>query len=368
MKYPFLDLGTVNTPYVDELVAAAERVIRSGRYIGGSENEAFEDMLARSAGVPYAVGVSNGLDALRLIFKAYIALGRLSPGDAVAVPGNTYIATVLAVSDAGLVPVFVDADADTLNMDTSLLEQAYTPAMKAVLTTHLYGRVSCDDTMKDFCRRHDLLLVEDVAQAIGAFSGKYRAGACGDAAAYSFYPTKNIGALGDAGAVLTSDKELAAAVRALANYGTDRRYHNIYKGYNCRLDPVQAAMLAVKLPHLAEENGRRRRLAAAYDSAMASKYVLKPAIESPDGSVWHQYAILSPYRDELRAYLAENEVGTDINYPLPPHKQPCYAEYSALSLPVSERIAAQVLSLPVSACTSEQDAREISMIINNFRP
>lgn len=368
MKYPFLDLATVNAPYFEALTEAAQRVIRSGRYVGGEENERFESMLAQSAGVAHVVGVSNGLDALRLIFKAYVEMGRLAPGDAVIVPGNTYIASVLAVTDAGLTPVFVDADIRTLNMDTSLLEEAWSPKVRAVLTVHLYGRLCCDDRLKDFCRRHGLLLVEDAAQAIGAECGNYRAGSCGDAAAFSFYPTKNVGALGDAGAVLTNDAELVKLVHALANYGSDRRYHNIYKGYNCRLDPIQAAFVQVKLGDLDKENRRRRTLAAVYDSCIESDYVLKPAVDSPDGAVWHQYAVLSPCRDALRAYLDQNGVGTDINYPTPPHKQPCYSEYSDLRLPVSERIGAEVLSLPISACTSEDDAREISQIINSFRP
>lgn len=368
VKYPFLDLATVNALYRDELKAAAARVIDSGRYVGGAENEAFESELAAHTGTRYAVGVSNGLDALRLIFKAYIALGRLAPGDAVIVPANTYIASVLAVTDAGLRPVFVEPDPLTLNLDTARLEEAYTPDVKAVLTVHLYGRPCYDARMRDFAQRHGLLVVEDNAQAIGAAThGFGRTGSLGDAAAFSFYPTKNIGALGDAGAVTTSDKALADTVRALANYGSDRRYHNIYQGYNCRLDPLQAAFLRVKLAHIDEETAHRRRIAAIYGSAIDNAAVTLPSDGTPDTHVWHQYVVRVADRDTFCSYLAAKGIGYDIHYAVPPHRQPCYAAYAALSLPVTDGLAAEVTSLPVSACTSEDDAREIALIINNYR-
>ena len=256
MRYPFLDLATVNAPYADELRRAALRVVDSGRYIGGCEVEAFEAALARNTGVPYAVGVSNGLDALRLIFRACIELGRLRLGDGVIVPANTYIASVLAVTDCGLTPVFVEPDERTLNLDTSLVEKALDENVKAILTVHLYGRACYDSTLADVARRYGLIVVEDNAQAIGADAsvaspaGTYRTGSLGDAAAFSFYPTKNVGALGDAGAVTTRDPEIANVVRALANYGSDRRYHNIYEGFNCRLDPILAAFLNIKLKYI----------------------------------------------------------------------------------------------------------------------
>lgn len=369
MKYPFLDLGIVNRPFMGDIEKAMQRVLASGRYIGGPEVEAFEAKLAHVCGTAYAVGVSNGLDALRMIFKALIELGRLAPGDGVIVPDNTYIASVLAVSDAGLVPVFADASADTLNLDTSSLEKYYNPSVKAVLTVHLYGRVCYDAALADFVERHGLLLVEDVAQAIGATASDGRvAGSLGVASAFSFYPTKNIGALGDAGAVATDDAELAHTVRALANYGSDVRYHNIYRGYNCRLDPLQAAVLNVKLPYLEAENDRRRGLAAIYNRYIANPYVQKPLMEAPDRCVWHQYCLLSDYRDDLRDFLAANGVGTDINYPTPVHLQPCYSDWAGVDMPVSTRIARSVLCLPVSACTSADDAREISKIVNSYEP
>ena len=373
LRYPFLDLGVTNAPHAAALREAAARVIGSGRFIGGAENEAFEAELAAATGTGYAVGVSNGLDALRLIFRAYIELGRLRPGDEVIVPANTYIASVLAVTDCGLVPVFVEPDEATMNLDTALIEQALTPRTRAILTVHLYGRACYDDVMADVAARHGLIIVEDNAQAIGADAscrsprGTTRTGSLGDAAAFSFYPTKNLGALGDAGAVTSCDADLVKTVRALANYGSDRRYHNIYEGYNCRLDPLQAAFLRLKLPYLDEETCRRRALAAVYSDALCNPLVKTPLKDSPDGSVWHQYVILSPCRDALRSYLSDCGVGTDIHYATPPHRQPCYERYASLKLPVTEKLAAQCLSLPVSACTSEADAKAIADIINEFR-
>lgn len=373
MRYPFLDLGTVNAPFGAALKEAAARVIDSGRFVGGEEVSAFESELAAATGTRYAVGVSNGLDALRLIFKAYIELGRLHAGDEVIVPANTYIASVLAVTDSGLNPVFVEPSPDTLNIDTALIEEAVTPRTKAILTVHLYGRAAFDRTMTDVARRHGLLIVEDNAQAIGALAsvagkrGSLHTGALGDAAAFSFYPTKNLGALGDAGAVTTDDRELADTVRALANYGSDRRYHNIYEGYNCRLDPIQAAFLRAKLPLLERETEHRRRIAAIYDSEIAHPAVKKPLLDAPDRSVWHQYVILSPQRDALQSYLADSGVGTDIHYAVPPHRQPCYSRFARLNLPVTDRLAAECLSLPVSSCTSESDAHDIARIINEFK-
>lgn len=369
MKYPFLDLGTVNAPYLDELRGAIDRVLCSGRYIGGGEVERFEATLACISGADYAVGVSNGLDALRLIFRAYVAMGRLHAGDAVIVPDNTYIASVLAISDAGLCPVLVDVSPVTLNMDTASLEKYYTSDVKAVLTVHLYGRPCYDAALRNFVDRYNLLLVEDNAQAIGACSDDGRpAGSLGHAAAFSFYPTKNVGALGDAGAVTTSDAELARTVRALANYGSDKRYHNIYRGYNCRLDPIQAAVLNAKLPYLEKENVRRRRLASVYNAEIANPHVAKPLMTEPDNCVWHQYCVLCDSRDELQTFLTTNGVGTDINYPVPVHMQPCYSEYEALPLPVATSLARRLLCLPVSACTSAGDAAEISKIINSYEP
>lgn len=372
LKYPFLDLGIVNSRYAADLKKAASRVIDSGRYIGGCENDIFEKELAELVGVDYAVGVSNGLDAIRLIFRAYIELGQLKPGDEVIVPANTYIASVLAITDNGLEPVFVEPDSKTYNLDTSLLESAITPRTKAILTVHLYGRACYDKCMAEVARKYNLLIVEDNAQAIGAEAaiescrGTAKTGSLGNAAAFSFYPTKNIGALGDGGAVTTSDRALAETVRVLANYGSKSRYNNVFEGFNCRLDAIQAAFLRVKLQHLNEEILHRRELAAIYSTTINNALVKTPLIDSPDRSVWHQYVVTTPCRDNLINYLANNGVGTDIHYAVPPHRQPCYSRYAHLKLPMTEKLAGEVLSLPISSGTSVDDAREIARIINNF--
>lgn len=375
-SYPFLDLGLVNAPYMEEMVRAAERVIRSGRYVGGSENAAFEEELAEMTEVPHAVGVSNGLDALRLILRAYVELGVMNEGDEIIVPGNTYVASVLAISDAGLVPVLVDADITTMNLDTSLIERHITPLTRGIMTVHLYGRVAWDETVKEVARRHDLKIIEDNAQGIGGLAvtdglfGTRRTGGLGDAAAFSFYPTKNIGAVGDAGAVTTHDPQLAKAVRALANYGSDRRYHNIYRGFNCRLDPIQAAMLRVKLPHTAQINADRFERAVTYSRIINNPGLITPLMsKSVTDNVWHQYIIrvTDGKREEFLKALADSGVGYDIHYAVPPHRQPCYAHLPHSPLPVTELLAEEVVSLPIAEGTTVKDAAGIAEIINNIR-
>lgn len=375
MKYPFLDLGKVNEPYFDQLEQAAIKVIRSGRYIGGDEVTRLEQMLCRMHDVPYAIAVSNGLDALRLTLRAYVVTGILAPGDEVIVPANTYIASILAISDAGLTPVTVDVDPATMNIDSSLIEESISGKTRAIMPVHLYGRVAWDSTMVDIIRRHDLIAVEDCAQAIGARSltdglfNSRHAGALGHAGCLSFYPTKNVGALGDAGAVLTHNPTIADTIRALANYGSDRRYHNIYKGFNCRLDPIQAAFLTVKLPHTDEENALRFARALVYDREINHPLIIKPHI-SPEviDNVWHQYVIrvTEGHRDTLRQHLAQAGVGTDIHYATPPHLQPCYLSDNLAEAPVTDMLANQILSLPIATGTSNADAAEIAAIINSI--
>lgn len=370
--YKFLDLADANAPYIDELKKAAVDVIESGRYVGGSEVTSLEQELCILSGAPYAVGVSNGLDALRLIFRGYMELGRLSQGDEVIVPANTYIASILAVTDCGLNPVFVEPDPITLNLDSNNVESAITLRTKAILPVHLYGRACWDSALADVALRHNLIVVEDNAQAIGAVAdseglfGSRVTGALGHAAAFSFYPTKNIGAVGDAGAVTTFDADLEAAVRALANYGSDRRYHNIFLGFNCRLDPIQAAMIRVKLRHLDDETDHRRKIASIYCESIVNPKVTLPFIGTRDSMVWHQYVVQVDDRDGFRRYLSEHGVETDVHYAVPPHLQPCYEQYASLSLPVTRRIADTVVSLPISRCTTETDAREIAAIINGY--
>lgn len=371
-NYPFLSLYDANAPYIEEIKDAVEKVIRSGRYVGGEECARFEKNLADYVGTEYVVGTANGLDALRLILRAYKEIGRLEEGDEILIPANTYIATFLAVTDNGLVPVPVEPDEKTLNIDSSLIEELITPRTRAILTVHLFGLVAFDSVMKETAARHGLLIIEDNAQAIGAISeikgrNGVRTGALGDAAAFSFYPTKNLGALGDAGAVSTSDRQLAETVRALANYGSDYRYHNIYKGLNSRLDPIQAAALNVKLPYLDRENELRREKSATYSAGLSDMRFTLPSAEYPLSHVWHQYVIRTSERDRLREELLENGVHTDIHYPVPPHLQPCYNGSAwGRPLPVSEKIASQSVSLPISQTTSLSDIKEIVTIIRTL--
>lgn len=373
MKYPFLDLGKVNEEYAQDLIQASTRVIHSGRYIGGEEVASLEREISDYLSVPYVVAVSNGLDALRLILRAYVLLGDFKPGDEVLVPANTYIASVLAITDAGLVPKFVDADAETLNLDTSLLEAHINSRTRGIMPVHLYGRVCWDETLAGVIQKHGLKVIEDCAQAFGADSsvpglyGTSKAGSLGHAAGMSFYPTKNIGALGDAGAIATHSQEIAQAVRALANYGSDTRYHNIYQGFNCRMDPIQAAMLRVKLPMLEQENAARRERAKIYNSRLKSPLIVKPNLTSFGvDQVWHQYVIRvrDGKRDALKEALTLEGVGTDVHYPTPPHLQPCYAAFSHLSLPVAEQLSHEVLSLPITTTTSLEETTEIAAILN----
>lgn len=376
-KYEFLNLGIVNAPYLPEIEKAVRRVIESGRYLGGPEVESLEKRLAAICGASYAIGVSNGLDALRLILKGYLITGDFSQGDEIIVAANTYVASVLAISDAGLTPVLIEPDPETGNLDTAKAIAAITARTKGIMPVHLYGRACWDPNMREAALTHGLKIIEDNAQAIGARSpvpglnGSHMTGSLGDAAAFSFYPTKNIGAMGDAGAVTTSDPILAQAVRALANYGSDRRYHNIYRGYNCRLDPIQAAILNVKLDFLEQENSRRRVLADVY-----GMHITNPAIHLPrnDGEacVWHQYVVHTSDRKRFTEHLDAHGIGWDMHYATPPHMQPCYTgeNHGGLLIPAplttTERLAAECVSLPVSACTSPDDAREISDIINAF--
>ena len=375
-RYPFLSLADTNNPYIENLKAAACRVIESGRYIGGDEVEKFEKHLASIVNAPYAIGVANGLDALRLILRAYIALGKLQPGDEVIVPANTYIATFLSVTDSGLTPVPVEPSPETMNIDSSRLAEAITPATRAIIPVHLYGRVAWDETIVNLVKKHNLLVIEDNAQAIGARSpipglyGTHPTGSLGHAAAFSFYPTKNVGALGDAGAVTTHDSELAATVRALANYGSDRRYHNILCGFNSRLDPIQAAMINVKLDNIDLENAARFDRAVAYNNNITNPRVGLPIISStPTDCVWHQYVITvnTAERDDIRHRLLDRGVETDIHYAVPPHLQPCYRDtFKNAKLPVTERLANSIISLPIGPGTPLLDIVDISRIINEI--
>ena len=372
-QYPFLDLRPVNEPYMQELKEAACNVIESGRYLGGSNISAFENELAEFCETQYAVAVSNGLDALRLILRAYKELGILRSGDEIIVPANTYVASVLAITDSGLTPVFAEPSPATMNLDCATIEQLITSRTRGIMVVHLYGTPCWDKKLNQLAEKYNLIIVEDNAQAIGAKShtpglnGTNSTGSLGNAAAHSFYPTKNLGALGDAGAVTTNDKALADAVRTIANYGSDRRYHNIYEGLNCRMDEIQAAMLRVKLHHTNEENHRRAEIAKTYNSHISNPAITVPQIFGDMVQVWHQYVIRVDNRDDFRKYMLNNGVATDVLYATPPHRQPCYARYADKHLPITDRIADTVVSLPIAIHITPTDAVQISEIINNYR-
>lgn len=370
-QYPFLSLKQANAPLEDELKQAAIDVINSGWYLHGKHTEKLEQEIAQLCHTRHCIAVSNGLDALRLILQAYIEMGRLKPGDKVIVPGNTFIASVLAVTDCDLVPVLCDPSELTMNLNSEIAERLITPDVRAIMPVHLYGTPCWDLKLKQLALKHNLIIIEDNAQAIGATAacdglhGTRTTGGLGHASGISFYPTKNLGAMGDAGAVTTSDNELAHVVRALASYGSDRRYHNIYRGRNCRIDEIQAAILCVKLRHLAEENARRDTIAATYNEAITNPKVVVPTRMSNMSQVWHQYVIqVKEGRDAFRQALHERGVMTDIHYATPPHMQPCYANLEHGPLPVTERLASMVVSLPIAHPITVDDAHEIASIIN----
>lgn len=373
-QYPFLDLAFTNAPYMEELKAAACDVIERGRYLHGTQTELLEQEIAALCQARHCVGVSNGLDALKLILRAYIELGLLSEGDEVIVPANTYVASMLAVSLNGLVPVLCDPSEVTMNLDSSLLEGLITSRTRAIMPVHLYGTPCWDEQLMRVAQAHNLLIIEDNAQAIGARSavaglnGTSVTGGLGNAAGISFYPTKNLGGLGDGGAVVTNDDELAATIKALANYGSDRRYHNIMIGYNCRLDEIQAAMLRVKLRYLLKENEMRNEVAQAYHESINHPLVKTPAFIEGTVQTWHQYVVrVKGDRDRFRKFLAESSVGTDIHYAVPAHLQPCYKDLPHVPLPVTERMADEVVSLPVAHPITPDDARIIATVINRYQ-
>jgi dTDP-4-amino-4,6-dideoxygalactose transaminase len=362
----FLDLKKLNTQYEIELKEAANSVIDSGWYLMGKELEAFELNYAAFCGTKYALGVANGLDALRLIFKAYIELGMMKKGDEVIVPANTYIASVLAISDNDLVPVFVEPNMATYNLDNKLIEKAITQKTKAILTVHLYGQISIDAEMIAICKKHHLKLIEDGAQSHGAtWNGKF-SGGIGDAAGHSFYPGKNLGALGDAGAVTTNDEGLFKVIKALSNYGSVKKYENLYQGLNSRLDEIQAAFLNVKLKYIQKDIEARREVANYYLENIKNPEILLPTMLSKEGHVWHLFVIKTRKRVELQKHLSDNEIQTLIHYPIPPHKQEAYEAYNNLSFPITEQIHEEVLSLPLSAIITKEDINKIVKVLNDY--
>lgn len=364
----FLDLEKVTAKYADEINEAATRVVNSGWYLQGKENEKFEKDYADFIGTKYCVGCANGLDALIWIFRAYVEMGVMKPGDEVIVPANTYIASILAISENGLVPVLVEPDMNTYQIDPEKIEEAITPKTKAILIVHLYGQCAYTDKIGELCKKYNLKLVEDNAQAHGCkFKGGKRTGSIGDAAGHSFYPGKNLGAFGDAGAVTTNDEELAKVIRAVANYGSTKKYVFKYIGRNSRLDEIQAAVLDTKLRHLEADNERRKEVAQMYINGITNPAVIVPKVSDRDAHVFHIFPILTAKRDELQKYLADNGVQTIIHYPIPPHKQECYKEWNDRSYPLSERLANEELSLPISPVITDKEVKEVIRLINEWQ-
>ena len=366
MNVPFLDLKAINARHADELKAAASRVIDSGWYVLGEEVKAFESEFAISVGSPHCVGTSDGLSALILALRGWKELGLLKEGDAVAVPANTYVASVLAITENRLRPVLVEPDEDTFNLGAMKLAAALTPDVKAVLAVHLYGQLADMPAIARLCRERGLLLLEDAAQAHGARIGGVKAGAWGDAAASSFYPTKNLGALGDAGALTCKDACLAEMVRALRNYGSKEKYLNFVQGPNDRLDELQAAFLRVKLPHLDSYNARRREIAQRYRREIRHPAVRLPSVRGEEQShVWHLFVVRVADRDVFQQRLLERGVHTAIHYPIAPHQQAAYAkELGQLSLPLTEAIHREVVSLPISPVLTDEQVAHVIAVVN----
>ena len=363
---PFLDLKAVTELHADEIQQAALNVIQSGWYLRGQATAAFEQHYAEYIGCRHCIGVANGLDALTLIYRAYIEMGVMQPGDEVIVPANTYIASILAITESGLSPVLIEPDTDTLEMDDCLIEQAITSRTRSILIVHLYGRCAYTERIGELCRKNNLKLVEDNAQAHGCRYKNQRTGALGDAAGHSFYPGKNLGALGDGGAVTTNDDALADCIRALANYGSSRKYVHRYKGRNSRLDEIQAAILDVKLRHLDLDNRHRQQIARYYYDHIGHPLISLPQRLDDKQNVYHIFPVRCTERDRLQQYLTEQGIQTLIHYPIPPHRQECYKAWNSMVLPVTEQIARQELSLPISPVLTLQEAQAVVRVLNDF--
>ena len=364
---PFLSLKDVTALHGAEINEAVNRVVNGGWYLQGKENDRFEENYSKFIGTKYTIGCANGLDALIWIFRAYIEMGVMQPGDEVIVPANTYIATILAITENGLKPILVEPKLNTLEIDDDLIEAAITPRTKAIAIVHLYGRNAYTDKIGELCKKYNLKLVEDNAQAHGCKHTDGRVtGSIGDAAGHSFYPGKNLGALGDGGAVTTNDPELAAAVRALANYGSQKKYVFKYTGRNSRLDEIQAA--DVKLKYLVEDNAHRKEVAHLYYEGIKNPFVTLPDLLPDEQNAYHLFPILvgGGKRDALHDYLEQNGVGTVIHYPIPPHKQECYKKWNVISLPLTEKIAGEELSLPIGPTISLEEVAEVVRFINKF--
>ncbi|MFC3561630.1 DegT/DnrJ/EryC1/StrS family aminotransferase [Pedobacter jamesrossensis] len=363
----FLDIQKVNLSYQQEIEERLLSTFRSGWYLLGNEVKNFEENLKNYIGTKHAIGVANGLDALRLIFRAYIELGIMQKGDEILVPANTYIASLLALSDNGLIPVLVEPNLETYNIDITKIESKVTGRTKGILIVHLYGRVIFSEDLVRFAKQKNLLIIEDNAQAIGATWNKIKSGNLGDAAGFSFYPGKNLGALGDAGAVTCKDDELAVTIRALANYGSKEKYVNIFQGLNSRLDEIQASVLDVKLKYIDSDNERRRIIAEKYVSDINNAKIILPSLpKNREEHVWHLFVVRTQDRNNLQKYLRENGVEIIIHYPIPPHKQNAYSSMNSMIFPITEQIHEEVLSLPLSPVMSDEEVTSVIDILNSY--
>jgi len=371
----FLDLKAVNDSFEPQLSQSIKRVLDSGWYLQGNEVVGFEKKYSEYIGSKHCVGVANGLDALRLILKAYLVLGMMKEGDEIIVPANTFIASILAITDNRLKPVLVEPDISTFNLDPFKIEEKITERTKGIMLVHLYGQNAMHPEILRLVDKYDIKLIEDNAQAVGAFAARVdnhkaqsqnRTGAIGHAAGHSFYPGKNLGCLGDGGAVTTNDDDLASVIRALANYGSSIKYRSDYQGLNSRLDEIQAAILSTKLTRLDSDNQHRRDIAQYYLNHIEHRALILPAQQPKIDHVWHLFVIRSSRRNELQNYLAENNIQTIIHYPIPPHKQFAYKEWNSLSFPITEKISEEVLSLPMSPIMTDKDMKQVVSILNKF--
>jgi len=366
MNIPFLSLKDITDKYSAEIHEAVNRVIDSGWYLQGRENTVFEENYAHYIGTKYAIGCANGLDALIWILRAYIELGVMVPGDEVIVPANTYIASILAITENNLIPVLIEPDIATYQIDDSKIEAAITPKTKAIMIVHLYGQCAYTEKTGQICKKYNLKLIEDNAQAHGCICGDKKTGSLGNAGGHSFYPGKNLGALGDGGAVTTDDEELANTIKMIANYGSSRKYVFKYMGRNSRLDEIQAAVLNVKLRHLDDDNNLRKKIAKKYIDNINNPNIILPAVGNWNSMVFHIFPIRTSKRDELQVYLADKEIQTLIHYPIPPHKQECYKEWNNFTFPLTEQIHREELSLPMSPTLTNEQVQYVIKMINQW--
>jgi dTDP-4-amino-4,6-dideoxygalactose transaminase len=363
----FLSLKKTSQLIEEELLHAAARVIKSGWYIMGKELESFEDSFAQYCQVPYCIGTGNGLDALRLILRAYMEMGIMKEGDEVIVPGHTFIASILAVTENRLTPVLVEPD-DNFNIDPNKIEDRIGPRTKAIMPVHLYGQPSSMDPIKEIAQQNNLKVIEDAAQAHGALYKGQKTGSLADAAGFSFYPAKNLGALGDGGAITTKDPELAKLVRSLGNYGSSQKYHNTYKGINSRLDEIQAALLSVRLKYLDNENANRQKVAKNYLEGINNPAIQLPKVCNDRTHVWHLFVVQVKDRAKFQKHLADHHIQTAVHYPIPPQEQEAFPEFGILELPITQQLHQQVVSLPMSPAMEVQDIQKVIKACNAYRP